>query len=202
MSNNICVEYNNKRYIKIDNSFKNREVFNDKLLIVTKGEFFTVKTIVDESGEPMLPYLVSITDKKIKFITDDHTSNHFGLYINENEYNYFFEKKYPYVLVDDVYNKNAIYIQIAFLKDHNILNDFNSGYYFYNFLADSNKFQIISDNDYKVFNHLFKLEYSNKPTFIIPISKCSYVYNYNENKPHYVRLNCLSYSEINYLNNL
>ena len=35
MSNNICVEYNNKRYIKIDNSFKNRELFNDKLLIVT-----------------------------------------------------------------------------------------------------------------------------------------------------------------------
>lgn len=92
MSNNICLEYNNQKYIKIDNSFKNRKVFNDKLLIITKGEFDTIKSILTESGEQMLPYLVCLTDKTLKFINDDHTTNHFGLYINENEYNSFFEK--------------------------------------------------------------------------------------------------------------
>lgn len=203
MSEKIYIEYNNKMYIKINTTYPNREKLKsfDKILIITQGEFDTISSIFKESGEEMLPLLVSLKDEKLKS-NQKHLSSTCGLYINENEYNSLFDKKYPYVLINDDNHQNEIYVQLSFLNYHNLLDGFNIGYYFYKFLTDSNKLQILTDNDYNTFSNIFKLQYSQKPQFIIPISKCNYVHNYNTNNQHYVRLNSLHSNEINYLNNL
>lgn len=203
----LSIMYNDIRYIKLSGTIAiQKKIFNlqadsDILMVISEDEYDILKCLYEESGkgEFLSPWIVSYDDDNIIFEKLPKKYEYFGLYVKENVLSNF-NKNYPFVIWKD----KEIYIPIKFLKMNNIsFIDLNIEESFYLNINDQSKLQLISDEDFASFQKIFKSGYSDRPRYIKPFSDCIYSnHMINDEYKNYIKLTCLSKTEIELLNNL
>lgn len=205
--NQLYIMYNDIRYIKLSGPEKEqKKIFNiqsesDILMVVSEEEYDTLESLYDESGKNSFlpPWVVSQSGDNLIYENFPTHEHRWGLYVKENVLSNF-NKNYPFV----IWKNKEIYIPIKFLKMNNIsFIDSNIEESFYLNINDHSKLQLISDEDFSSFQKIFKSGYSDRPRYIKPFSDCIYSnHMIDDEYKKYIKLSCLTKTEIELLNNI